>query len=354
MTEARRKTNGRGADSGNGAAIAAAALVHKTTAKRMSLVDEVTRLVQAVQQGKLTERPQLELFFGKDRTVLEAIGRMFEGIAQLLRVNRDNILKFANGELPSRMENNCQGDFELMKDAWNALIEFVQMRNADIQALTDAVEEGRLGVRADISKYKGFNGALIGRINGLLDTVFVPLNVATRCIGDIAKGEIPARITDNYKGDFNLIKNNLNACIDGLGGLVEVNAVMQRFVVNDYTTAVQGAYQGIFAEVATATNHSCDRIKRVVEVTRDIAAGDYRAHLTQLKKDGKRSEKDMLVPAFISMMEAIEAMANDTETLSRAGLEGKLSTRADASKHQGEYRKIVEGSTRRWTRWSVR
>ena len=343
MTEARRKTNGRGADSGNGAAVAAAALVHKTTVKRMSLVDEVTRLVQAVQQGKLTERPQLELFSGKDRTVLETIGRMFEGIAQLLRVNRDNILKFANGELPSRMENNCQGDFELMKDAWNALIEFVQMRNADIQALTDAVEEGRLGVRADISKYKGFNGALIGRINGLLDTVVVPLNVATRCIGDIAKGEIPARITDNYKGDFNLIKNNLNACIEGLGGLVEVNAVMQRFAVNDYTTAVQGAYQGIFAEVATATNHSCDRIKRVVEVTRDIAAGDYRAHLTQLKKDGKRSEMDMLVPAFISMMEAIEAMANDTETLSRAGLEGELSTRADASKHQGEYRKIVEG-----------
>ena len=57
MTEARRKTNGRGADSGNGAAVAAAALVHKTTAKRMSLVDEVTRLVQAVQQGKLHGAP---------------------------------------------------------------------------------------------------------------------------------------------------------------------------------------------------------------------------------------------------------------------------------------------------------
>ena len=36
-------------------------------------------------------------------------------------------------------------------------------------------------------------------------------------------------------------------------------------------------------------------------------------------------------------------MANDTETLCQAGLEGKLATRADATKHQGEYRKIVEG-----------
>jgi methyl-accepting chemotaxis protein len=118
---------------------------------------------------------------------------------------------------------------------------------------------------------------------------------------------------------------------------------MQRFTLNDYTTAVQGTYKGLFAEVAAATNKTRDRIMRVVQITHNIAAGDYQADLSALKKAGKRCEHDALVPAFIAMMEAIDAMANDTETLSRASLEGKLSTRADAAKHQGEYRKIVEG-----------
>jgi len=51
------------------------------------------------------------------------------------------------------------------------------------------------------------------------------LNVAARYVDDISKGNIPARITDNYNGDFNTLKNNLNTCIDAVGALV-ADAVM--------------------------------------------------------------------------------------------------------------------------------
>ncbi len=37
-----------------------------------------------------------------------------------------------------------------------------------------------------------------------------PLNVAAKYVDDISKGDIPAKITDTYNGDFNEIKNNLN------------------------------------------------------------------------------------------------------------------------------------------------
>ena len=36
----------------------------------------------------------------------------------------------------------------------------------------------------------------------------------------ISKGDIPPKITDTYNGDFNEIKNNLNACIDTMSGLL--------------------------------------------------------------------------------------------------------------------------------------
>jgi methyl-accepting chemotaxis protein len=39
----------------------------------------------------------------------------------------------------------------------------------------------------------------------------------------------------------------------------------------------------------------------------------------------------------------INAMVDDAKMLSRAAIEGKLATRADATKHQGDYKKIVEG-----------
>ncbi len=73
--------------------------------------------------------------------------------------------------------------------------------------------------------------------------------MAAEYIDRISKGDIPPKITDSYNGDFNEIKNNLNQCIDGLGGLVEANEVLQKMATNDYTKKVAGNYVGIFAEV---------------------------------------------------------------------------------------------------------
>jgi methyl-accepting chemotaxis protein len=79
----------------------------------------------------------------------------------------------------------------------------------------------------------------------------------------VKQPHIPSKITDKYSGDFNEIKNNLNACIDGLQGLVEANAALQRMAVNDHSQRVKGTYQGVFAEVASATNAVQDRVNHI-------------------------------------------------------------------------------------------
>ena len=57
-------------------------------------------------------------------------------------------------------------------------------------------------------------------MNEILDAVIGPLNVAAGYVDRISKGDIPAKITDTYNGDFNTIKNNLNHCIDAVNALV--------------------------------------------------------------------------------------------------------------------------------------
>jgi hypothetical protein len=52
---------------------------------------------------------------------------------------------------------------------------------------------------------------VIEGVNGTLDAITQPLNVAANYVDRISKGDIPPKITDNYNGDFNTIKNNLNS-----------------------------------------------------------------------------------------------------------------------------------------------
>ena len=91
---------------------------------------------------------------------------------------------------------------------------------ADMNVLTKDTLEGKLATRADATKHPGDYRKIVEGVNQTLDAVIGPLNVAAEYVDRISKGDIPPKITDTYNGDFNEIKNNLNACIDAMNGLL--------------------------------------------------------------------------------------------------------------------------------------
>ena len=213
----------------------------------------------------------------------------------------------------------------------------------EVQRLREAIQQGRLSERAQAELFSGSDRDLLETFNNILDGFMKPLQLTASYVERIGRGDIPEKITGDLTGDFNAIKNDLNACIEGMGGLVEANQVLQRIIVNDYTTEVTGSYKGIFAEVAEETNEACRRMKKVIWAIRQVALGDYDAVLVEARRVNKRSEHDILTPSLIQMMESIDALVADAGMLSQAAIEGRLSMRADISRHQGKYRNIVDG-----------
>jgi methyl-accepting chemotaxis protein len=212
----------------------------------------------------------------------------------------------------------------------------------EIARLVLASQEGRLSERAKADDFKGNDRKLLESVNSILDAVIAPLSVATDYVDQFSRGAVPEKITAVYNGDFNAIKNSLNACIDGFAGLVEADAVLQRMAINDYTKVVEGKYEGVFASVAQAVNLVHRRMTHVVSTVKDVSQGNLE-ELPEYKKIGRRSEGDELVPSLIAMMESVKAVIEDAELLSKAAVEDKLEIRCDATKHQGAYRRVVEG-----------
>jgi methyl-accepting chemotaxis protein len=81
-------------------------------------------------------------------------------------------------------------------------------------------------------------------------------------------------------------------------------------------------------------------LENLVKITKDIAVG-------KIKKDGfeikTQDEIGVLLTSYNKMAENIGRMISDIDSLAVATIDGKLSTRADASKHEGDYKKIIEG-----------
>ena len=263
---------------------------------------------------------------------------------RLLAITRTYV-NLANGDMSDLAEYRKIGrrsDEDVIIPAMIGCMEHLNLLIEDTGLLAKAAIEGRLAVRADGTKHEGAYRRIVEGINGTLDAVIGPLNVAAEYVDRIGKGEIPAKITETYNGDFNEIKNNLNQCIDGLSGLVECDAVLKRMAVNDHTRKVEGSYTGIFSTIAEATNMVRERLLAITRVYTNLAAGNT-ADLPVYKKIGRRSDEDVIIPAMIGCMEHIDRLIEDTGTLTKAALEGRLVARADAARHEGAYRKIVEG-----------
>jgi methyl-accepting chemotaxis protein len=347
-----------------------------------ALTQDAAMLAHAAVEGKLTTRADASKHQGDYRKIVQGVNDTLDAISEPIEESIRILGQISGGNLREKVEIACKGDHEKMKDAVNglhvwltALVDFVtRIANGDLTAsmakssdqdqiyqwlsllkhnikalsadadqLVTAAIAGRLDHRADASQHHGDYRKIIEGVNATLDAVIAPLNKAANYVDRIGKGDIPAKITDTYNGDFNTLTNNLNACIDGLGGLLEANKVLQRMAVNDYTVKVEGSYLGVFAEVAKATNEAEERVRHATQVVEMIGTGDFHEDLVTLQKIGKRSENDMLMPALIRTMSSIEALVEDADMLAKAAADGRVGVHADASKHQGDYRKVIEG-----------
>ncbi len=81
-------------------------------------------------------------------------------------------------------------------------------------------------------------------------------------------------------------------------------------------------------------------IRRLSEVADQLAAGDMNVKHIELEQ---KDEVGKLFASFRRILAAVQGLVADANMLTEAAVHGQLSTRADASRHEGEYRAIIEG-----------
>jgi len=218
---------------------------------------------------------------------------------------------------------------------------------AQFNEIIEGVLKGRLAVRADldsIPKGGSYRKTAEG-VNLVLDSVIAPLNVAADYVDRIAKGDIPPKITDAYKGDFNTIKNNLNQAIDAINNMVaEAGGLEQAAIEGRLATRADASqYQGDYRKIVEGVNNTLDAVIGPLNVAAGyvdrISQGDIPPKIT----DNYNGDFNTIKNNLNNAVDAVNALVADANLLSVAAVEGKLATRADAGKHRGDFRKIVQG-----------
>lgn len=309
------------------------------------LSTETNRLAKAAIEGQLSTRAETAAFNGEFKRLVEGFNQTLDGVIVPLNVAASYVADISKGNIPDKITATYHGDFNAIKDNLNHCIDAVNALIADANMLSEAAVAGRLSTRADASKHEGDFRKIVEGVNHTLDAVISPLNVAAEYVDHIAKGRIPAKITDTYRGDFNTIKNNLNQCIEAVNALIaDTNMLSQAAVRGELSTRAEARqHEGDFRKIVEGVNATLDAVIVPLNMAASYVARISRGEIPALITETYHGDFNEIKRNLNTCIQAVNHLVEDSALLAQAAKEGRIQVRADETKHTGDFRQVIAG-----------
>ncbi len=237
----------------------------------------------------------------------------FEKMTENIRAQAIAARKIAEGNLDLNLAVRSEKD--VLALSMVSVIDTLKRLVLEAEMLTSSAVEGRLSTRGNAKQFTGGYQEIIEGFNSTLDAVIDPLNMVAEQVDRISKGDIPEKITDSYQGDFNIIKENLNDCIDAVGMLVsDTKMLSDAAIAGDLLKRADAEkHQGDFRTVIEGVNGTLDTVvDKAVWYEAIIDAIPFPVHVTDMDMKwtymNKAFEKVMIEQGVIKDRDACYGM----------------------------------------------
>ena len=203
--------------------------------------------------------------------------------------------------------------------------------------LRDAVDAGDLAVRGDTSRLDAEFRPVIEGVNETLDAFQKPIDVTATYVRRIARGDVPPRITDTYRGDFNEIKESLNGCVDAVNALVrDARSLVGAAVAGQLSTRADASrHEGEFRNVVQGVNDTLDAVVAPVQeaqrVLERLAARDLTARVSGSYQGDHARIREALNATAEALHDALSQVSRAAQQVSSASSQIAASAQPVAS-----------------------
>jgi methyl-accepting chemotaxis protein len=281
-----------------------------------ALVADANMLSRSTVEGKLAIRADATQHQGAYREVIEGVNRTLDSVIGPLSMAADYVDRIAKGDIPPKITDHYAGDFNEIKLNLNSCIDNVSALVADTRMLAEAASIGNLTIRADVSRHSGDFQKVVAGVNETLDAVIGPLKIAASYVDRISKGDLPPKITEEYHGDFNEIKINLNNCIENVNALVvDTRGLAEAAAAGKLANRADlSRHSGDFRTIVAGINETLDAVivplNMAAEYVDRISKGDMPDQITEEYKGDFNTIKNNL-NVLIQATGAITAAAQE-------------------------------------------
>ena len=277
------------------------------------LQKEMARLTHASHEGQLSERGKPEQFAGAYAGIVRGVNEMLDAILLPIAEGNRILAQISDGKIDELITQTYRGDHEKMKVAINNVAEVLQTLEKMLMRLTESAKAGQLAERGHPEEVKGAYADIMRGVNALLEAIIGPLNVSARYVDLIAKGDIPPAITENYNGDFNNIKNNLNMLI---GAMNEITAGAEQIAGGNLTVALKerGAQDKLMQALVAMVAGLTRTVSEIRTIAGEVAAASQSISTASVQvSKGASSQAAAAEEASSSMEEMVSNIKQNAD-----------------------------------------
>ncbi len=309
------------------------------------LIIDATMLATSAVAGNLATRVDASRHQGAFRQIIVGVNDTLDAVIGPLNMAAEYVDRISKGDIPPKITALFRGDFNEIKLNINTCIDQISILVDEVGVAIKAGTSGSLKQRANADRTGGVYRKLLRGVNDTLDAVISPLNMAAGYVDRISRGDIPEKITDNYQGDYNAIKNSLNSCIDHIGALVTDTALLAQAAVSGQLSVRvdpsrhQGDYRRIVTGINDTLNAVITPLTMAAEYVDQIAKGIAPPIITENYNGDFNGIKNNLNALVRTMNELLA----ETDKIIKSAADGQLEQRANADLFVGGWRTLVTG-----------
>lgn len=344
------------------------------------MTNRILELIKEANDGDIKARLVPEEFEGNFRMIAEGVNSILDAYLTPLKLANRYLREIAKGEIPSEVEMDFKGDFNILTANINGCVGAINGLIKDTNILVEAAQAGDITKRADTSNHQGDYRKIVEGINEaldavadkvfwyeqILDAVPFPMSVTDMDMkwtfvnkaGEMVVGknrkDILGMHCSNWKGPIcgtddcgiNCLRGGQSQTYSNRGGK---NLQIDVAHLNDKDGKPIGHIELVqdISKIKKVEEYQSVEVERLENNLKQLANGILELNLEVADADeytGETRENFLRINRSLSVLvEAIEAVSSDISLITEAGTEGRLDTRVDAMNHQGRFRDIIDG-----------
>ena len=304
-----------------------------------------TRMASEHDAGDIDVEIPEDKFTGAYRIMAKGVNDMVMGHISVKKKAMACIAEFGKGNFNAQLEK-FPGKKVFINETIEAVRHNLKQYGEEVGSLIDATKNGKLNTRGNAAAFAGDWGSLITGVNDLIEAFVAPIKVTADYIDRISKGDTPSKITDEYKGDFNEIKNNLNTLIEAMN---EVTQVATELANGNLSVKVEerSAQDKLMQALARMVSGLSEVVANIQGAADQVTAGSQEMSSSSQQLSQGATEQSASVEEVSSSMEQMAANikqnsdnAQQTEKIALKAADdakegGKAVTR-DGERHEGD------------------